>query len=63
MHFNWQDIEDELDVMEEISDGMTCLERDDQLSIIAAFIYELGFSIKEVTDRIQQLDEAEYDYE
>jgi hypothetical protein len=62
MLFNWNDIENEDDLLEELVDGLTYLERDQLLSFTAGIIYESGFNIKEVTDRIQEIDESVYEY-
>ena len=62
MLFNWNDIDNEDDLLEELVDGLTYLERDQLLSFVAGIIYESGFELKEVTDRIQAIDETVFDY-
>lgn len=62
MLFNWNDIDNDDDLLEELVDGLSYLERDELLSFTAGLIYESGFSIKEVTDRIHEIDESVYDY-
>mgnify|MGYP007100113042 CR=1 FL=1 len=62
MLFNWNDIDEESDLIDELVDGLTYLERDQLLSFTAGIIYESGFSIKEITDRIQDIDSSVYDY-
>jgi hypothetical protein len=62
MLFNWNDIDNEDDLLEELVDGLTYLERDELLSFVAGIIYESGFSIREVTDRINEIDESVYEY-
>lgn len=62
MLFNWNDIDDESDLIDELVDGLTYLERDQLLSFTAGIIYESGFTIKEITDRIQDIDSSVYEY-
>ena len=54
--FDWQLLEDEEEIMDEILEGLNHLDRDTLGAFIAAIVYEAGIDFDELRDRIAIID-------
>ena len=60
MLFDWNLLEEDDEVVDELIDGFKRLSRDNMLTFISSVIWEMGFEYDEITDRIDQCDNCFY---
>lgn len=62
MYLDWNILEEPEEVIEEICDGITLVDRDSQLRLISSLIYNLDFTYEEIERTIREMDEEVYEY-
>ncbi len=62
MYFNWNDIEDQDELIDELCDGITYLSKDNQLAFLAGLVYNLDFTYDDIDRKVQEMDEDVYEY-
>jgi len=62
MYLDWNVLEEPEEITEEICDGITLLDREEQLRLISSMIYTLDFTYEEIERTIREMDEDVYEY-
>lgn len=54
--FDWRLCEDEDEAIDEICEGLRHFNRNTLLTIVSSIVYEVGFDLKEIAVRIDEID-------
>jgi hypothetical protein len=62
VYFDWGSLEEQDDVIDEICDGITYLQKENQLAVLAALVYNLDFTYADIERKVEEMDKEIYDY-